>query len=113
MLRTSGRARCANAHNETPIIVNQPTTDQVNGALRSNLKSVTHWSTPVTVYSAGAAAAVTVMHDLGAIPNTIEIESYVDTRWWADQDDRKVWTVSTILFRTGHAGRFVVRAGVQ
>lgn len=87
--------------------------DRVNTALRSNLKAVARWSTPVTIQSAGAGAAVVVAHDLYAVPNVIDIEPYVDSRVWADQDDRKAWNSGQVVFRSSHAGTFIVRAGAQ
>lgn len=90
-----------------------PTPDQINRTISANLKNVTRWSSPVLVYGAGAAAAIVVTHDLQTIPNTIEVEPYVDGRWWADQDDRRVWNATQVVFRSSHQGQFVVRAGVQ
>lgn len=94
-------------------VVDNPSTDVINVALRSNLKNVTRWSTPVTVYSAGLGAAVTVSHDLQAVPNTIAVEPLVDSRWWADQDDMRTWNATTVTLHTSHAGQFVVRVGFQ
>jgi hypothetical protein len=93
--------------------VANPSPDQINRTLGSNLRNVTRWSTPVTVFSPGAAAAVVVHHDLGTVPNTIEVEPFVDGRTWWDQDDRRTWSETQIVFRSSHQGSFVVRAGVQ
>ncbi len=94
-------------------LVSDATSDQINLVLGANLKNVIRWSTPVLVASSGLGAAVTIQHDLKAIPNRFRVESYVDSRWWADQDDRKTWTATTITFHTSHAGVFIVEAGVQ
>lgn len=87
--------------------------DKVNSALSGNLKNVVRWSSAVSAYSAGLGAAVTVQHDLAAVPNVLHVEPYVDSRWWADQDDVRVWTSTSVTFHTSHAGTFIVRAGVQ
>lgn len=95
-------------------VVDQPiSADKVNAALKTNLKSVARWSTPVLAVGTGAGAAVTVSHDLNAVPNVIDIEAYVDARYWADQDDRAGWNNTQVIFRTSHQGTFIVRAGVQ
>lgn len=93
--------------------VDTPSPDAINTALRSNLKGVTRWSTPVTQYSAGLGAAVVVVHDLGAVPNFIDVKPLIDARWWADQDDRASWTATQIMFHCSHPGQYLVRAGFQ
>ena len=87
--------------------------DTVNTAIRANLKNVIRWSTPVTVYATGSGAAVTFQHDLGVTPTALEVEPWVDTRWWADTDDQRIWSATSVTFRTAHAGNFTVRAGYQ
>jgi hypothetical protein len=94
-------------------VVDQPVVDVINIVLRSNLKGVTRWSTPVTVYVTAVGAAVTATHDLGAVPNTFHVEPLVDARWWADVDDRTSWNATTLTFHASHAGQYVVRAGFQ
>lgn len=94
-------------------LVDNPSPDTINTATRSNLKGVTRWSTPVTVYSAGLGAAVVVQHDLGAVPNDLDVSSYVDGRVWADQDDRAVWTSTAVTFHVSHGGQYVVKAGFR
>lgn len=94
-------------------IVDGATPDKINTAIGANLKNVARWSTPVAIASAGLGAAVTMTHDLMAIPNCFHVEPYIDSRWWADQDDRKIWTDKVITFHTSHSGVFIVRAGVQ
>ena len=94
-------------------VISQSTPDQINSTIGANLSNVIRWSTPVACQSLGLGSAVTVKHNLGAIPNAIHVEPYVDSRWWADQDDRKTWTATTVTLHTSHAGIFVVRAGTQ
>jgi hypothetical protein len=94
-------------------LVSNPTKDQINTAAGANLKNVTRWSSPVAVNSKGLGAAVTVAHDLGTLPNRIAVEPYIDSRWWADQDDRRAWSASSVVFHTSHAGVFIVRVGLQ
>lgn len=94
-------------------IVSTPNRDQINTTLDKNFQNVIRWSTPVAVTSAGLGTAVTMTHDLNAIPNVIHVEPYIDSRWWADQDDRKIWTTTIVTLHTSHAGLFIVRAGVQ
>ena len=93
--------------------ISRVTADQVNRAFEGNLRAVVSWSTPVAAYCTGAGAAKVIEHDLGKVPNIIAVEPYVDSRWWVDQDDRRIWTAAQIVLRTSHAGLFVVRAGVQ
>lgn len=94
-------------------LVSSVTKDQINATAGANLKNVTRWSTPVAAASTGAGTALTVTHDLGAIPNTLHVEPYVDSRWWADQSDRAAWNATSITLHTSHAGVFIVRAGFQ
>jgi hypothetical protein len=94
-------------------LVDQAEPSTINAALSANLKGVARWATPVTVYSAGAAAAISVRHDLNAVPNIVCIEPFIDCRVWSDEDDRRTWNVSQIIFRTSHQGRCVVHVGVQ
>jgi hypothetical protein len=94
-------------------VIDQPKPDAMNVVLRANLKGVTRWSSPVTVYCSAVGSAVAVTHDLGAVPNAIAVEPLIDARWWVDQDDRSVWNATTILFRSSAVGRFIVRAGFQ
>lgn len=94
-------------------VVDGATPDKINAALRTNLKNVARWSTPVAASGTGSGAAITVQHDLGTIPNMLHVEPYVDSRWWADQDDRKIWSATALTFHASHAGVFIVRAGVQ
>jgi hypothetical protein len=94
-------------------LVDQAEPSTINAALTSNLKGVARWATPVTVYSPGAAAAVSVRHDLNAVPNLVLIESFIDGRVWSDEDDRRMWNQNQIVFRSSHQGRFVVHCGTQ
>jgi hypothetical protein len=88
--------------------------DQINSAAGANLKNVVRWSSPVVVTSNGAGATITVQHDLGTVPNRLAVEPWVDGRWWADQDDRRVWTSASVTFHVSPAtGRFTVFVGVQ
>lgn len=89
------------------------TADKLNTANVGNLQNVTRWSSEVVVNSAGAGAAVVVTHDLGTVPTMLHVEPWVDSRWWADQDDRRVWSLTTVTFHvSAPTGRFSVRAGL-
>lgn len=94
-------------------LIRSASANEINTAAGANLAPVIRWSTPVAVAAAGLGAALTVQHDLRAIPNTIHVEPYIDSRWWVDQDDRKTWTATSVTLHTSHAGVFIVRAGVQ
>lgn len=94
-------------------IIRGATANEINTTLGANLKNVIRWSTPVAVASAGLGAALTVTHDLNAIPTALHVEPSIDSRWWADQDDRKTWTATSVTLHTSHAGMFIVRAGIQ
>ena len=95
------------------VVDGDATPDQINAALRVNTKNVVRWSTPVTIPSTAVGSTVSVQHDLGAVPNSIEVEPFIDCRWWVDQDDRAAWNATVIQFHTSHVGLFIVRAGVQ
>ena len=95
-------------------VANPVNADQVNLALTGNLRNIIAWSSPNVVTSLGAGAAITAAHNLGTVPSVIHVEPWVDSRVWADEDDRRVWNAKTITFHVSAAtGRFTVYAGVR
>ena len=96
------------------LVAEPVTANQINLAATSNLSNVITWSTPVTVnITQGAGGTITVTHDLGTVPNVIRIESWIDCRWWADADDRRVWSATTVTFHVSAPdGQLTVQAGV-
>lgn len=95
------------------VAVDRITTDAINAVNGANLRNVVRWATPVTIVQTSVGGALTISHDLRVTPNVLYVEPYIDARWWADQDDRRVWSSSQATFHASHLGSYVVHVGVQ
>ena len=83
----------------------------VSSVMRTNTLRMAEWSEPIVGNCLSAGDAVKITHNLGIVPDRIHVESFVDGRWWADEDDRRMWTATTVVFHASAIGRYSVSAG--
>lgn len=91
----------------------QPSVPEINAINQVNLRGVITWSSPVVVTVTSTTNGTPLSHDLGVVPTDFNASPWVNGVTWADQNDRRMWTSTSIVFHASATGRYTVMAGVR
>ncbi len=86
-------------------------TSAINSTLEQNLRRVPEFSDTFDAVCAVDGAAVTAPHNLGMIPQTIDVEGFQPGDVWRDVNDRRLTNDRIVTFHCEKAGRYSVTVG--
>lgn len=81
--------------------------ERARAFLQAKLRRVPEVTIVETYTGSSASAAHTVSHDHGAVPDIVTATLAADGRFWYTEDDRKLWSSTTITFRSNVTNKWV------